>query len=407
MNKAMTVAAHEFRTTVRRPWFIVITIGFPIFMAAITGLSAWSNISAAKSISEKVASAPFGIVDYGGAFEQDMKRPSALRFFHGEHEAQAAIKRGEIDSYLVIPEYYLSEGTIALYTSISPSILVRHQDLFPQGFREWFLSVLLSDVDARRAERVQSPFAKMRTITLKPTGEISDESVEKRLHRLFVAIGCFFLLFLSIATCSGYLLHGMAEEKANRVSEILLAAVTPGDLMIGKLIGLGGAGLLQVIIWSLMGIGAMLLLTVGVAIEPATLLFCLIFFVLGYLLYGALMLGFGSLGTNFRESQQIASIWSIVSILPLLFFTSIVSDPQSTTARVFSLIPFTSPTAMMLRYASDPAGTPLVEVALALAILIAAIAAVLFLCARLYRVGLLLYGKRPTPREVWRLLMRG
>jgi ABC-2 type transport system permease protein len=185
---------------------------------------------------------------------------------------------------------------------------------------------------------------------------------------------------------------------------MVISSVTPTELMTGKLIGLGAVGLLQVGIWSVMGITTALGLAASFAINPKAFLFCGVFFVLGYILYGSLLLGLGSLGTNQRESTQFTWFITITVMSPLFVWMSILSSPQSTLARVFTYIPLTTPTTMMLRYSVDPAGTPWWEVILAVALLLVSTAAAIKLSAKLYRLGLLLYGKRPTVGEIWRWL---
>jgi ABC-2 type transport system permease protein len=118
------------------------------------------------------------------------------------------------------------------------------------------------------------------------------------------------------------------------------------------------------------------------------------------------MLGFGALGTNFRESQQMASVWTFVGASPAFILIALLENPQGTIARIFSFVPFTAPTTMMFRYTLDPGGTPLLDLAASMAILVAATALALKVSARLYRVGLLLYGKRPGVREVWTWMLR-
>jgi ABC-2 type transport system permease protein len=200
----------------------------------------------------------------------------------------------------------------------------------------------------------------------------------------------------------------MAEEKDNKVMEMVLTSLTPAQLMTGKLLGLGAAGLLQLGVWVAMGVTTSLFVPlVAVALDPWPFVVCFAYFLLGYLLYGSLMLGFGALGTNLRESQQMASVWSLVGSSPVFLIFAIFERPQGGLARVFSFIPFTSAPTMMLRYTVDPKGTPLWEILASLALLAASSVFALRVSARLFRAGLLLYGKRPGLREIWRWVFDG
>lgn len=194
--------------------------------------------------------------------------------------------------------------------------------------------------------------------------------------------------------------------------EMVVSSVKPGELMLGKLVGLGAAGLLQMTVW--VGAGALLLASgvLGISlaekrlvVEPAAFAFCFVYFLLGYVLYGSLMLGFGALGTNLRESQQMAAVWSFLGASPVLVVLLMIEEPQGALARVFSYVPFTAPTTMMFRYTLDPKGTPLLDIAGSIGVLLLSTVAALRLSARLYRAGLLLYGKRPGVREIWRWLV--
>ena len=153
-----------------------------------------------------------------------------------------------------------------------------------------------------------------------------------------------------------------------------------------------------------MGVVGILFFAIQIVLDPFVFVYCLVFFLLGYLLYGSLMLGFGALGTNFRESQQMASLWTFIGISPIFVHMALIESPHGTLARVFSYIPLTAPVTMMLRYVTDPKGMPWYEVPAVIALLIASTLLSLRLSAKLYRVGLLLYGKRPSVREIWRWL---
>ena len=188
--------------------------------------------------------------------------------------------------------------------------------------------------------------------------------------------------------------------------EIILSSASPSELMLGKLIGLGAAGLIQMLIWFLLGAASVALLHLTqLRFSPETFLFCFVYFLLGYVLYGSLMLGFGALGTNLRESQQMASIWTLLGASPVMVLIALLEAPQGRLARIFSYIPFTAPTTMMFRYAIDPKGTPWLDIAGSTLVLGVSTYVALRASARLYRAGLLLYGKRPGVREIWRWLV--
>jgi ABC-2 type transport system permease protein len=218
----------------------------------------------------------------------------------------------------------------------------------------------------------------------------------------------FMVLFLlSVLMTSGYLMQGTATEKENRVVEVLLASANPDEILAGKLLGLGAAGLLQISVWLAMvlttGLGIVpLLLTSAVAVPWTTVALALPFFLLAFLFYGGLMLGTGSLGSNMREAQQLAMIWSLTAALPMMLMAVLMKEPHGTVARVLTWLPFTAGPVVVLRASTDSDLLAWWEVAVALIILALSTWLALRVGARLFRVGLLNTGARPSFREIFR-----
>jgi ABC-2 type transport system permease protein len=398
MRKAWIVARHEFLTTVRRMWFVVVTFVMPVLFGL---LGYGMHQVAEQAVNESVASVrakPLGYVDrWGGLVERD-----GYRKFDTEEDAKKALLAKTIGSYLIVPPDYLQSGRIEVYVTRRPTAMTARLPPLPDGVRDWLLNSVLKDIpDPKRIERAKKPFEhKMRY--LDQSGNESLESETETEQRAVAAYAFFILLLTAIFTSSAYLLQGMAEEKENRVLEMVISSIKPHELMLGKLIGLGAAGLLQMTIWVTMSLISVIALAVQFVISPAAFTFCFIYFLLGYVLYGSLMLGFGALGTNLRESQQMASVWSFIGASPAMIAIALFEAPQGTVARVFSYIPFTAPTTMMFRYVVDPKGTPIYDIVASMAILVATTWLAIRVSARLYRAGLLLYGKRPGLREIWR-----
>jgi ABC-2 type transport system permease protein len=403
MRKAWIVARHEFRVTVRRVWFVVATVVLPLVVLGISGAMMTLAHHAAEESLGEVRQKPLGVVDEWGELDE---RLPAIRKYPGEKEAGAALRAHEIGAYLVVPSDYLDHGVVKVMTMRRPTLLTSDQPPLPPGVHEWLQENVLRPVsDERRRKRAQDPF-RPQPVYLDATGQVSTEDPTEIKLRGVSAYALFMLLFTSIFTSSAYLLQGMAEEKEHRVMEIILSSASPSELMLGKLIGLGAAGLIQMLIWFLLGAASVALLHLTqLRFSPETFLFCFVYFLLGYVLYGSLMLGFGALGTNLRESQQMASIWTLLGASPVMVLIALLEAPQGRLARIFSYIPFTAPTTMMFRYAIDPKGTPWLDIAGSTLVLGVSTYVALRASARLYRAGLLLYGKRPGVREIWRWLV--
>jgi len=215
-----------------------------------------------------------------------------------------------------------------------------------------------------------------------------------------VPIGFTMLLLISILVSAGGLIQGVSEEKENRVIEVILSSIDARSLLLGKLLGLGAAGLLQLAIWLTMALFPAVVLIAGLALSPMIVSLCLAYFVLAFLLYGTLITATGVIGTNAKDMQQYGMFWSIGSAIPMIFMEVLLRDPHGTTARILSYFPLTSAVTMMIRIGSD--GVSWWEVPLTLGILAASVWIALRFAARIFRTGLLMYGKRPSLVEVFR-----
>jgi ABC-2 type transport system permease protein len=400
MRKAWIVARHEFVTTVRRVWFVVVTFVLPLVFAAIGfGMSSVARQAVDESRAP-ILSKPMGFVDQWGGLPPH----KGFQKYATDEQARAALLAKDIGTYVVVPDDYLATGKVKVLTLRRPTLMTAQQPLLPPGVEEWLIDAVLAGSRPEQIARAKSPL-KTQTVILDETGQPSAEDTKDAEQRAIAAYAFFVLLLTSIFTSSAYLLQGMAEEKENRVLEMVLSSIKPNELMFGKLVGLGGAGLLQMTVWVTMSLITVIYLAIQFVVSPAAFAFCFVYFLLGYVLYGSLMLGFGALGTNLRESQQMASIWSFIGASPAMIMIALFEAPQGTLARIFSYIPFTAPTTMMFRYVVDPKGTPILDVIASMVILVVTTWLAIRVSARLYRAGLLLYGKRPGPREIWRWIV--
>jgi ABC-2 type transport system permease protein len=217
----------------------------------------------------------------------------------------------------------------------------------------------------------------------------------------------FSILFvITLFTTSGFLLQGVSEEKEGRIIEILLSSISPTQLLAGKILGLGAVGLIQVGVWFGAGVAlltaatALFALTGVIKLSMGTILLGLVYYVLGYLLFATLLAVAGSMGTTQRESQQIAGIVSFSAAIPWMVMGFIFANPNAPIAVVLSYIPLTSPVMMLIRlgFGQVPAG----QIAISLALLTAGIVVSLWAGAKIFRTSLLMYGKRPSLKDLAR-----
>ena len=211
-----------------------------------------------------------------------------------------------------------------------------------------------------------------------------------------------FLMMLGILTSVDRLLRGLVEEKSNRVIEVLLSSTTAEQLMAGKVAGLGALGLTQLGIWVVLGLLPAGWLLVFVDIDLIALMVFFLYFVLGYFLLAILVLALGSLGSNLHESNQLSAVVIILSVVPMMTLPVIMQAPDGLLARIFSFFPLTSPVVVMMRYGAG--AIPAWELIVCLLILVAALLAAVKICAKIFRVGILMTGKPPNPAALLRAL---
>ena len=220
--------------------------------------------------------------------------------------------------------------------------------------------------------------------------------------------GMFFIMYFVILFYGMNVARSIIEEKTSRIFEVLLATIQPEEMMAGKVIGVGAVGLTQVSIWL---IAATALTVFGLAsiggdfsfkLSVVQMVFFVIFFLLGYILYSGLAAALGAMTSSEQELQQL----NIFLMIPLIVCNgvvySVISDPDGTLAKVFSFIPFCTPLIMYVRIAVHQ--PPWYEIGLSLLGLVVTILAILWFAARVYRVGILMYGKKPNLPELLRWL---
>lgn len=433
-QKVSTVATFEFLAAVKRPGYLIATFGMPLFMAAYAGVIAIPAYYAEQKEKEPVI---FGVVDQAGLLglggdvagasapqiPDEMRRTLeaagqgqaldralaasnfVFRPFATEDEARAALAARNLKGFFVVPRDYMAEGRIDAYSPDSFSFSGSDaRDALSDLVRERLVS---QRVDPGISARVLQPIKKTQRYAVTRTGEIRDGGAAASVVRLAVPLVFMILFLLSILMTSGYLMQGTATEKENKVVEVLLASANPDEILAGKLLGLGGAGLLQIAVWLIMalvtGLGVVpLLVAARVEVPWTALALAIPFFIVAFLFFGGLIIGTGSLGSNMREAQQLAMIWSLTAALPLMLMAILMREPNGTVARVLTWIPFTAGPVVVLRASTDAASLAWWEIAGALAVMVAATWIALRLGARLFRIGLLSAGSRPSLREIIR-----
>ncbi len=240
---------------------------------------------------------------------------------------------------------------------------------------------------------------------------------EKDSGGFLVSMVFFFFLYFTLIMYGMYNLRGVIEEKSNRIVEIVISSVRPTELMLGKIIGIGLVGLTQYAIWCILAMNLALLSGSGLAIAlglgkatiptipMSTLAYFVLFFLLGYFFYASIYTAIGAPFNTDQEAQQLAMIPTMMIVSVWAFWGMIMNNPNSTFATVLSMIPPYTPMVMFFRVTLSP--VPAWQVILASGIMVASIFAVAWFAGKIYRVGILMYGKKPTVPEIFRWLRHG
>lgn len=407
------IAKFEFVTTIKRTSYLVSLIGLPMLFALIFYTIISTTTSTAKRIAEKEARGAifdeFGLLETTG----DYLKVSSIE------EGKKLILDDKVSRLYHIPKShhtgalddddYLTSGTIFKYYKVKRAVSIQNDTALPRDLRELIEKALLkraSIADKAIEARIRDPFF-VRTKAFDETGsQLTEEQLKKIQAGVATGIAFFMVIYLGTSFTSAFLLTAVAEEKHQRVYEVVLPYMSPLDTIIGKLVGLGCAGLLQTAVWTtvsyIIAKSNKDSLPIEIAIEPQVFVVAFTFFLVGYFVAGSYLLAIAAMGAEYRESTQWGHVSSIVFIIPVFFMNSLMLEPHSTLARVLSYIPFTAPVTVIFRYSIDAEGYPAGEMALSMLLMLAALAIGIFIASRILRFTMLLYGKRPSPKEVLR-----
>ncbi len=407
MNKALVVARHEFTTMVSRTGFLVMTALVPIGMLLLVG-----GIGAYVLLTSRGEEAPepqrVGYVDLADVIVE----PGTIGIteyvpVQSEDQAVAAVASGEFDAAYVIQRDYLSTGRITQLVRGAQGLTIGGEGVGP--LREFLRANLVAGaVDDERAARILFPID-ITTFEVAEGGQLGENTFEPARLIFFMAMA--FAVIFSVLAITGYLLQGLNEEKENRVMEILLSTVSPDQLMLGKLLGLGAAGMVQMGVWMGSVYGLYLVSRIfmeGIRNDLPSLPFILVafaYFLLGYAFFAALMAALGAVTTSQRESQQLTVIVILPAVAPFWFSFSIIEDAAGLLPQIMTYIPFTAPTMSLARLALDAMG-PL-EIAASLITLTISVVVAVKLAQRLFRSYLLVYGHRPPLMQLLRTAVTG
>ncbi len=406
--RVRTIATFELRATVFRLGFLVTTFGLPLLLLAITGTSA---LLQAELVAAHVASSPsLGVVDLPGVLPELPLAPAdgaSLVRYPDQGEGLDALRRQRIDGLFVLSRTWMQSGEVLFVTRSDVSVLARDDARAPQVLAEALRrSLARGHAEESTVERLVSPVLVQRArLTPEGLAPESPEAIAEALAAVMVPMLLGILLMSALLMASGYLVQTIAQDKETKIVEVLLSSATAPELLAGKLLGLGAAGLLQFAVWAALGgsagVAALALGPLAGVELPVTALATMpLFFLLGYAFLGSVMLASSAFGASAAEAQKLTVGWVLLAIVPLVVLPALLEAPHGTLGRVLSHVPFSAPIAMVVRLSVDADGVPAWElVAVVIEMLIWTYAA-LRIGARFFRVGLLLSGGFPGWRAV-------
>jgi ABC-2 type transport system permease protein len=398
MKRVWLVIQHEFMSNIRKRSFLWATFGAPIFSIALIAFIIWITVVSAEQGS--VAGEAVGYIDEAGLLTDAAELPETFQAYPDATAARAALVAQTIDSYFIIPENYLATGEVALYAYGG----------IPESLQD-----AVEDVLTRQLVHEIAPEIAPERLIRPANISIFMENTQRALGRETAAILGIFLVpllfvvvfMIALSMTSSLLMTSVVEEKGNRIMEILLTSVRPMELLTGKLIGLGALGLVQIGVWLVVAAVGLTLgrntdLLQGVVVPPDMLVLALVYFVMSYFLYASLFAGIGAVTGGEQEARQYAGLVSFFSSLPMVLLFFFLSDPNGAVPTILSIFPFTAGISMVLR--ASFVTVPPEQIALSVGVMAATTIFVIWASTRVFRWALLMYGKRITVRELWRVI---
>ena len=425
MNKIGVIISHEYRTRVRAKWFIVSTLLAPLGLALVIAVPVIAAILAGDGTEGKIA-----LVDRTGLIASTVVASDTARFelagSRTEQSLAAAVQDESIQAYVVIPDNVLDSGTVTMYSrggsgiAFSSSIesalepVITRARLNQRGTDTSVISLVEQGV---------------RVIGLKQT----DEGVKADASEASAMIGYIsgFVIYMLIFLYGSMVMRGVVEEKANRIIEVIASSARPFEIMMGKVVGIGLVGLTQLTAWfvlgsivtSVAGIAlssslpapdpanpmmqggglSAVLAQEGIALPEIQIVSILMFifnFFAGYFLYASLFAAVGSAVDQEADANSLTFPITLPIGITMLFIGNVIAAPNGTLATVLSMIPLFSPILMTVRVAATD--VPWWQLLGSMVLSVGGFFGAIWLASRIYRIGILSYGKKPSFKEIAR-----
>ena len=426
-NKALIVATSEFTTLVQSKAFIVGLVMMPIFMMIAFAVQKFTRD--ATDIKDR----PFAIVDRSGVLAEPLKTaaeqwnranaandagpqtqprflPSDASFDPSDEKARAElsdrVRKDELFAFVEIPADVLNpdtKSTISYYSNhpgyrtlptwIQTTV---NREILNQRFRSASIDRAVVN---RLTQRVE--VSELGLLERNAAGGIKAATKVDRVRTTAIPVAMMMILFFSVLSSAPQLLNSVIEEKMSRISEVLIGSITPGELMMGKLLGSAAVSLLLAVIYTGGGTFMAWRYGYGAMIRPGDLAWLFAFLAIAVFMFGAVFITIGAACSDLKDAQGMMTPAMLMMMLPAMTWFSIINAPDSTVSVALSLLPTATPFLMLLRIAIPP-GPPVWQIALGF--VLTAVTAVVFVRAagKIFRTGLLMQGKAATFGEMWK-----
>ena len=445
MEKFLAIVKHEYKKIVLKWSFIIGTLIFPLLAVGFTVVPALifsikgeatrivvvdqsdkiaPRIKANLSMAKPEKTAKDALSDLSASQEEQIKRGAeqlgeSFNFveYNADTKSLPQIKRelngkiteDKIDAYLIIPQNYESSDADFEFFSRKAGDFVANSTL-ENAINKAVRSQRLADANISE-DKLQN-LSQNIDLTVKKVSEKGDEKDSEGSFIASFIIG--FMIYIVLLIYGQQIMAAVIEEKETRIAEILFSSAKPFQLMFGKLVGVGLAGLTQLAIWvlsalALVGFGLAQMSAAGISftmpdITVLTVVYFFIFFLLGFFIYATIYALIGAMVTTVQEGGQFAFPPIILLIIAFYFSFVVIRDPNSSVSFWVSIVPFFAPITMPVRILAET--PPFWQIGLSILLNGLAIAGLVWLAARVYRVGMLMTGKRATIPEVWKWIRR-
>lgn len=425
-SKIWTIIQHEYMSKVKSRGFILSTILAPLAIVLIYGTIIAVSVMSSGQTTKKIA-----VLDLTGQIGSELVARDTSKFFLTNKEVsqlRQEVLDKTLDGYFIIDENFLKTGKADVFTSGGGGLgFISSIENYTEDI---IVNKRLNEIGAE--QNIIDLVNRGVSITTK---KITEDGAKDDYSEMFAFLGYIlgFMIYGLMFTYGSFVMRGVIEEKANRIVEVIASSVRPFEIMFGKVVGIGAVGLTQVLFWLILliilfavggsiaaaflgGGSEMTAMAEGVAsssqpenaeiikffqnfsISPWLIVAFLFYFLAGYFIYSSLFAAVGSAVDQEQDASQLSMPVSLPIIIPIMFIPNVMNNPDGTLATVLSLIPFFSPILMIARIAATE--VPIWQIALSVVLLAGTFLLCLWVAAKIYRVGILMYGKKPTFKDL-------